>query len=83
MIRRNPRRSDGPALISWEIKCPVANANVQNITISIFSSTIYTSITEVKGLNPVGASEFFLGFFLQCCFTTVKIPFTCKIHTVT
>ena len=36
---------------------------------------------EVKGLNPVGASEFFLGFLCNCfsCFITVKITFTYNI----
>ena len=39
-----------------------------------------TGIAEVMGSNPVGASEFFLGFICNCLsdFITVKISFTCK-----
>ena len=39
-----------------------------------------TGITEVMGSNPVGASEFFLGFICNCSsyFITAKISFTCK-----
>ena len=37
-----------------------------------------TSIVEVMGSNPIGASEFFLGFICNCLsyFTTAKISFT-------
>ena len=37
-----------------------------------------TGIAEVMGSNPVGASEFFLGFLCNCLsyFTTAKISFT-------
>ena len=44
--------------------------------------------THYMGSNPVGASEFFLGFNCNClsCFTTAKISFTsnhtCIIHMV-
>ena len=39
----------------------------------------HTSITEVMGLNPIRASEFFLGFICNClsCYITAKISFTC------
>ena len=37
-----------------------------------------TGIAEVMGSNPVGASEFFLGFLCNSYFTTVKITFTSK-----
>ena len=38
-----------------------------------------TSIAEVMGSNPIGASDFFLGFLCTCLsyFTTAKITFTC------
>ena len=37
---------------------------------------------EVMGLNPVGASEFFLGFLCNCLsyFTTAKITFTSNVY---
>ena len=37
-----------------------------------------TGIAEVMGSNPIGASEFFLGFICNCLsyFTTAKISFT-------
>ena len=37
-----------------------------------------TGIAEVMGSNPVGASEYFLGFLCNCLsyFATVKITFT-------
>ena len=37
-----------------------------------------TGIAEVMGSNPVGASDFFLGFLCDCLsyFTTAKITFT-------
>ena len=42
----------------------------------------HTSIAEVMGLNPVGASESFLGFICNCLsyFTTVKISFTSILY---
>ena len=41
-----------------------------------------TVITEVMGSNPVGASEFFLGFLCNCLsyFTTTKITFTSSLY---
>ena len=44
-----------------------------------------TGIAEVIGSNPVGASEFFLGFVCNCLsyFTTAKISFTSKVVDVT
>ena len=44
----------------------------------------HTGIAEVMGSNPVGASEFFLGFICNClsCFTTAKISFTSIIYNV-
>ena len=41
-----------------------------------------TGIAEVMGSNPVGASEFFLGFICNCLsyFTTVKISFTSILY---
>ena len=41
-----------------------------------------TGIAEVMGSNPVGTSEFFLGFICSClsCFTTAKISFTSIIY---
>ena len=41
-----------------------------------------TGIAEVMGSNPVGASEFFLGFICNCLsyFITVKISFTSIFH---
>ena len=43
-----------------------------------------TGIAEVMGTNPVGASDFFLGFLRNCLiyFTTAKITFTCNIHVL-
>ena len=40
----------------------------------------HTGIAEVMGSNPIGASEFFLGFICNCLsyFTTAKISFTPK-----
>ena len=39
-----------------------------------------TGITEVMGSNPIGASEFFLGFICSCLsyFKTARITFTCS-----
>ena len=39
-----------------------------------------TGIVKVMGLNPVGASEFFLGFLCNCLsyFTTAKITFSSR-----
>ena len=43
-----------------------------------------SGIAKVMGLNPVGASEFFLGFICNCLsyFTTAKISFTSKNENV-
>ena len=50
-----------------------------NIYISLSS---YNGIVEVMGSNPVGASEFFLGFLYDCLsyFTTAKISFTSVLY---
>ena len=39
-----------------------------------------TGITEVMGSNPIGASEFFLGFICNCLsyYITAWITFTCR-----
>ena len=41
-----------------------------------------TGIAEVMGSNPVGASQFFLGFICICLsyITTVKISFTSILY---
>ena len=41
-----------------------------------------TGVAEVMGSNPVGASEFFLGFICNCLsyFTTAKISFTSILY---
>ena len=41
-----------------------------------------TGIAEVMGSNPVGASDFFLGFICNCLsyFTTARITFTCILY---
>ena len=58
-------------------------------TIAVWCSTDWaqlvehrTGITEVVGLNPVGASEFFLGFICNCLryFITAKISFNSILH---
>ena len=43
-----------------------------------------TGITEVMGSDPIGASEYFLGFLCNCLsyFTTAKITFTSIIIIV-
>ena len=42
----------------------------------------HTGITEVMGLNPVEASEFFLGFICNCLsyFITARITFSCILY---
>ena len=44
-----------------------------------------TIFAELMGLNPVGASEVFLGFLCNClsCLTTVKMPFTWEFICIT
>ena len=44
-----------------------------------------TGIMEVMGSNPVGASEYFLGFICNCLsyFTSAKISFTSSNSKVT
>ena len=44
----------------------------------------HTGIVAVMSSNPIGASEFFLGFLCNClsCFAAAKITFTCVCNTI-
>ena len=67
--------------INWTHTWPAPNKASCTVAQSVEH---HTSIAEAMGSNPVGASEFFLGFLCNCFsyFTTAKISFTSIFDTL-